>query len=86
MPTASVAARGWFKDLTANLRFPKLLLLVVLLFVVDLIVPDFVPFIDEAILGLLAIALANIKKRVRGERDGPVTIDSSDSGTRNDAP
>ncbi|MGH8927095.1 MAG: DUF6116 family protein [Acidimicrobiia bacterium] len=44
-------------------RFPTLLLLTGGLFVVDLIVPDLVPFVDEILLGLGALILARLKDR-----------------------
>jgi hypothetical protein len=47
----------------AGLRFPNLLALTVALFVIDLIVPDAIPFADEILLGLIAAILASIKKR-----------------------
>jgi Family of unknown function (DUF6116) len=46
-----------------RLRFPTLFKIVAALFVVDLLVPDFVPFIDEIILGLSTLLLANWKNR-----------------------
>ena len=46
-----------------QLRFRNLFFLVVLLFVMDLVIPDFIPFFDEIFLGLLAILLANWKKK-----------------------
>ena len=45
-----------------GLKFKNLFLLILGLFVLDLLVPDMVPMIDEIILGLLAILLANLKK------------------------
>jgi hypothetical protein len=45
-----------------NLKFGKLFLITVSLFIADLLIPDFIPLIDEIILGLLAIILANWKK------------------------
>ncbi|MBM2830357.1 MAG: hypothetical protein HW411_1147 [Gammaproteobacteria bacterium] len=45
-----------------RLKFKNLFLLILGLFVLDLFVPDMVPMIDEIILGLLAILLANLKK------------------------
>ncbi len=50
----------------SKLQFPKLLLLTAVLFFVDLLLPDFIPFIDEILLGLTTIVLASIKKR-RGD-------------------
>ncbi|KAF7598005.1 MAG: hypothetical protein CGU28_15105 [Candidatus Dactylopiibacterium carminicum] len=46
-----------------KLRFPNLFLLVLGLFVVDLILPDFIPFIDEILLGLGSLLLAAWKQR-----------------------
>ncbi len=45
-----------------QLKFKNLFLLILGLFIADLFVPDMIPFIDEIILGLLAIILANWKK------------------------
>ena len=46
----------------ARLRFPQLFLITAALFLADLIVPDFIPFIDELLLGLLALLLGSIRK------------------------
>lgn len=50
-------------DFGARLRFPQLFLLTAALFVVDLLIPDLVPFADEIILGLIALLLGSLKKR-----------------------
>jgi len=47
----------------ARLRFPTLFLIAMGLFVVDLIVPDVVPFVDEILLGLGTLLLSSWKKR-----------------------
>ena len=47
----------------ARLRFPTLFLIAAGLFVVDLIVPDVVPFADEILLGLGTLLLSSGKKR-----------------------
>ena len=46
----------------SRLRFPKLLVLAGLIFVLDLVVPDMIPFADEILLGLITMLLANLKK------------------------
>ena len=46
-----------------KLSYPRLFALTALLFVVDVFVPDFVPFADELLLGLGTLLLANWKKR-----------------------
>ncbi len=53
-----------------QLKFKNLFFLVISLFIIDLIVPDFIPFIDEIILGLLAIILANWKKERKQDDEG----------------
>ena len=45
----------------ARLRFPTLFLITAGLFVLDVLVPDFVPFADEILLGLGSLLLANWK-------------------------
>ena len=47
----------------AGLRFPRLLAVTAALFILDLIVPDMIPFADEILLGLLSLLLASLKKR-----------------------
>jgi hypothetical protein len=45
-----------------KLRFPKLLLIMGALFIVDLLVPDIIPFIDEILLGLSTLAVARLRE------------------------
>ena len=42
-----------------RLKFPKLLALTAVLFVVDFVVPDPIPFLDEILLGLATILFAS---------------------------
>jgi hypothetical protein len=46
----------------SGLRSPWLFAVTAVLFVLDLLVPDFVPFVDEILLGLLTLLLARRKK------------------------
>ena len=46
-----------------RLSYPRLFLLTAALFVVDLVVPDFMPFADELLLGLDTLLFANWKRR-----------------------
>ena len=52
----------------ARLRYPKLLALALGLFIADLIIPDFIPFADEILLGLISLLLSGLKKR-KGDRN-----------------
>ena len=46
-----------------KLSYPRLFTLSAILFTIDLVVPDFIPFADELLLGLGTLLLANWKKR-----------------------
>ena len=47
----------------SRLKFPYLFLLIAALFVADLILPDAIPFVDEILLGLIAVLLGTWKER-----------------------
>jgi len=51
----------------ARLRFPTLFLVTASLFVLDVLIPDLLPFADELLLGLGALLLSTWK-RGRGAR------------------
>ncbi len=46
-----------------RLSYPRLFLITAALFVIDLLVPDFIPLADEILLGLGSLLLANFKNR-----------------------
>jgi len=50
---------GWF----GKLSYPRLFALTAALFAFDVVIPDFVPFADELLLGLGTLLLANWKRR-----------------------
>ncbi|MDH4038526.1 MAG: hypothetical protein OEX18_10300 [Candidatus Krumholzibacteria bacterium] len=52
-----------FREYTATLRFPKLVMLTGALLLIDVLVPDMVPFADEILLALATAMLASFKKR-----------------------
>lgn len=45
-----------------RLRFPYLVLITGTLFVINLVVPDLIPFVDEILLGLATVLLGSFKK------------------------
>ena len=49
-------------SLLSDLRFPQLFLVLGLLFLVNLFVPDPVPLVDEAILGVLTLMVGFLRK------------------------
>jgi len=59
----------WF----GRLSYPRLFLLAAGLFAADVVIPDFIPFADELLLGLGTLLLANWKNRkesIEGDRRG----------------
>lgn len=46
-----------------RLSYPRLFVLTAALFVIDLIVPDFIPLADEILLGLGSLLLASFRNR-----------------------
>lgn len=45
-----------------RLRFPQLFILAAVLFGIDLVIPDPIPFLDEALLALLTAMLAMLRR------------------------
>lgn len=51
---------------TQSLRFPVLVLITAIAFVVDVLVPDVIPFADEILLGLVLAVLSRFKRKRPG--------------------
>jgi hypothetical protein len=47
----------------SGLRFPYLFAAMAALFLLDLLIPDLIPFADELLLGLLTLLLGSLKRR-----------------------
>lgn len=56
----------------SSLRFPVVFGLMAVLFILNLIIPDVIPFVDEILMGLLAVLLGSLRKK-------PVLEESADS-------
>jgi hypothetical protein len=66
-----------------SLRFPWLLLLASLLFVVNLFIPDALPFIDEILLAIVAIILGKLKRKPEnGEQATDQAVDQAEEKDR----
>jgi hypothetical protein len=60
--------------MTAGMRFPTLFVIVGGLFLLDLVVPDLIPFYDEILMAMLTVLIGSIRKRGRtidAERETP---------------
>lgn len=49
-----------------RLRFPQLFVFVLALFLIDLVVPDAIPFADEILFGLLTVLLGSLRRSEGG--------------------
>jgi hypothetical protein len=61
--------RGLVARFAAGLRFPTLFGLVAGLFVLDLVIPDLIPFADEILLALGTLLLGSLRRRRGGTVD-----------------
>ena len=68
---------GWAR----KLRYPTLFKITALVFAVDVFVPDMSPFVDEILLGLGTLLLANLKDRKGADRE-PIEGEASRPGPR----
>lgn len=59
LPSALV---GWFLGYARGLKHPQLFKWLCALFLIDLFIPDLIPFVDEILLGLATLFLAAWKK------------------------
>jgi hypothetical protein len=79
MVSMSRTPRGLIPSLIATfatkLRFPQLFLFTAVLFFLDLLIPDLIPFFDEVLLGLITLLLGMWKKNSG-------TVEQVDSGEK----
>ena len=57
----------------SKLRYPTLFMLTGALFLLDLVIPDVIPFADELLLGLGTLLLAGLKARRGGAEPDATT-------------
>ena len=78
MPSPGSVFVGLLPRFTSRLRFPQLFALTFVVFLIDLFVPDMIPFIDEVLLGLMTLLLANWKQRPKTQ---PKQVEPKTPGT-----
>ncbi len=59
-----------------NLRFPTLFLLLAIITIADILIPDFIPFVDEIGFALLTVLVGSWKRRTGAPQ---LASDSQDS-------
>ena len=55
----------------SGLRFPVMFILAAILFTLNLFIPDVIPFVDEILMGLVALLFANLRKQPKKEFSDP---------------
>lgn len=58
-------------EVGSRLRYPALFGLVAGLFVIDFIIPDMIPFVDEILLGLGTLLLSRLRERPKASEAEP---------------
>lgn len=56
-------SQGFLSHFIGRLRFPQLFIVAAILLAIDLVVPDAIPFLDEALLALVTAMLAVLRRR-----------------------
>jgi hypothetical protein len=51
------------QEFASRLRFPKLFAITLAIFIIDVLVPDLIPFVDEILLALVTALLGSWKRR-----------------------
>ena len=73
------ALLGLVERFAGQLRFPQLFWLTLILFLLDVLIPDLVSFADEILLGLATLMLGSWKREAPRAGEPP-EASSSDSG------
>ncbi len=79
-------AAPFIEKTISRLKFPQAFAFFVALFLFDLIIPDFVPFIDEILLGLGAALFGMWRERVSTPRPGPAAAPTEKPPMKNVTP
>jgi len=71
LPVGPEEREGFIRRFVSGLSFPKVFLLLSGLFLLDLVVPDLIPFLDEIFLGTLTVLFGMWRERkaTRGGSD-----------------
>lgn len=75
--------QGFLAQFIGRLRFPQLFTVAAILLVLDLVIPDAIPFVDEALLALLTAMLSMLRRRAP---EGDADADPPERRERNVTP
>ncbi|MEO8198667.1 MAG: DUF6116 family protein [Thermoanaerobaculia bacterium] len=83
---ASGPATPFIEKTISRLKFPQAFAVFLALFLFDLVIPDFIPFVDEILLGLGAALFGMWRERVSTARPAAPTPPASKPPTKNITP
>lgn len=63
MPIDAATRDSLIRRFASRLKFPQLFAVAATLFVLDLLIPDLIPFVDELLLGLATVLLGMWQQR-----------------------
>jgi len=58
---------GLIQRFLGKLKYPQLFVVVAALFAADMIIPDFIPFLDEILLAAMTLLLGSLRDRDSGD-------------------
>ena len=65
------ASKTLITRFASRLRFPQLFVFAAVLFFIDLLIPDLIPFFDEILLGLVTLLLGSLKNDGAAQQQEP---------------
>ena len=66
------AVDGLIGKLATRLRFPQLFAVTAMIFLIDLVIPDLIPFVDEVVFGLLTVMLGMWRRKTTPPSEPPM--------------
>lgn len=71
MSPESPLVRSWLQDKLSRMRHPHLFLILLVLFGLDMVVPDLVPMVDELMLAILTVLVGTWRRSEEGSPPPP---------------
>lgn len=71
----------FFLRFIQGLRFPVIFAVVLVVFCIDLVVPDLLPFADELLLGLMTVLLGAWRKRKNERAESTKLLEAAEEKT-----
>ena len=80
MSLSKLTLFGFLERFATRLRFPHLFWLTAVLFLLDLLIPDLIPFADEILLGFATLLLGSWKRKREPSGGEPEAHEETEEG------